>query len=683
MATLAEIRAQFPQYADLSDSQLADAMHKKFYADMPRAAFYQKVGLKADAPEGRSTAAQIGRAVALPVKGLENSVLETVGAIPDLVSAGFRGLGIPAPAPGAYTQGLKNLLMPGAEKLQPEGDMEKALQGVGQGVGDAASFFVPAAAAGRAAQAGGLTQRVGQALATQPVLQATAGGIGGAVSQASDSPIMGGAAAMAVPLGAAAAQGATTVTKRGLSAIFPQASEQVVNKNIAKTFENVDTGEARKRLADLVDAKEPVSMLQLGDESTKRLARSVAGAPGEGGNIAAARLKEQRLGMSDRVRGDVNRAFKGDEYFAQEDKLLKSLSANANEAYGAFRKQVPYVWSKDMAEMFNGRPSMRDAIGAAMKNAAEEGKPFGITRAKDGKFMTAEDFQKGEGISALTSSAVDDVKKALDGIIDSNRNEFTGGLNKYGALVVKTKEDFLRAVESADKSGLYKAARQQYAGDAEVIQALRDGREFAKMDPREIRQFMTGASFGEKDAFRTGMQDAIEKAVKQTKGDKTKALFRKDEWTDDQLKAALDPKDYKALKQRIDARKQGFEDTTFVSARTGSQTQLRQADDASLENNTLDALAEVAKGSTIRSAIVNKMIDPMQRRLQGVTEQTAPAYARQLFEGNPEKLREFLNALETRRSPIMGGLKGKSYYGPFAGALGSQAKSPIMDWVNE
>lgn len=114
MATIAEIRAQFPQYADLSDSQLADAMHKKFYADMPREVFYQKVGLKADTPEGRSTAAQVARAVALPVKGLENSVLETVGAIPDLVSAGFRGFGIPAPAPGAYTQGLKSLLMPGA-----------------------------------------------------------------------------------------------------------------------------------------------------------------------------------------------------------------------------------------------------------------------------------------------------------------------------------------------------------------------------------------------------------------------------------------------------------------------------------------------------------------------------------------------------------------------------------------
>ncbi len=42
-----QIRRQFPQYDDLSDEQLAGAVHKKFYSDMPRAEFDQRVGLKA------------------------------------------------------------------------------------------------------------------------------------------------------------------------------------------------------------------------------------------------------------------------------------------------------------------------------------------------------------------------------------------------------------------------------------------------------------------------------------------------------------------------------------------------------------------------------------------------------------------------------------------------------------
>lgn len=52
MASLAEIRQQYPQYEDMSDRQLADALHKKFYSDMDRAEFDQKMGVAVTAPEG-------------------------------------------------------------------------------------------------------------------------------------------------------------------------------------------------------------------------------------------------------------------------------------------------------------------------------------------------------------------------------------------------------------------------------------------------------------------------------------------------------------------------------------------------------------------------------------------------------------------------------------------------------
>lgn len=46
MATLAEIRSQFPQYEDMSDGQLADALYSKFYSDMDRGEFDRKIGLR-------------------------------------------------------------------------------------------------------------------------------------------------------------------------------------------------------------------------------------------------------------------------------------------------------------------------------------------------------------------------------------------------------------------------------------------------------------------------------------------------------------------------------------------------------------------------------------------------------------------------------------------------------------
>ncbi len=54
MPTIAEVRQKYPQYSDMSDGDLAGALHAKYYSDMPRAEFDKKVGLSADekiAPE--------------------------------------------------------------------------------------------------------------------------------------------------------------------------------------------------------------------------------------------------------------------------------------------------------------------------------------------------------------------------------------------------------------------------------------------------------------------------------------------------------------------------------------------------------------------------------------------------------------------------------------------------------
>ena len=47
MATLAEFRAQYPQYDAVPDLALADSLHQKFYAKMPKMDFYKTIGLSA------------------------------------------------------------------------------------------------------------------------------------------------------------------------------------------------------------------------------------------------------------------------------------------------------------------------------------------------------------------------------------------------------------------------------------------------------------------------------------------------------------------------------------------------------------------------------------------------------------------------------------------------------------
>lgn len=62
MPSIAEIRQQYPQYQDMSDQQLADAMHKKFYSDMPQDDFYKRIGFQSQQPSVAEDVAKSGAA---------------------------------------------------------------------------------------------------------------------------------------------------------------------------------------------------------------------------------------------------------------------------------------------------------------------------------------------------------------------------------------------------------------------------------------------------------------------------------------------------------------------------------------------------------------------------------------------------------------------------------------------
>ncbi len=53
--SMKDIRAKFPQYDDVSDEELAKAVHEKFYSDIPFREFQQKVGLPVDFSFSRMT----------------------------------------------------------------------------------------------------------------------------------------------------------------------------------------------------------------------------------------------------------------------------------------------------------------------------------------------------------------------------------------------------------------------------------------------------------------------------------------------------------------------------------------------------------------------------------------------------------------------------------------------------
>lgn len=140
--------------------------------------------------------------------GANQRIANVVGALPDLYDRGLQAAGIPRLF-GNETQTASQRLLGGINSLvgtppAPQGTAERLARGAGGGLVDAATVLLPAAGVARATQAAGqapsLLNRAATALAAQPGSQIAAGMAGGAVGEATGSPLLGAAASLATPL---------------------------------------------------------------------------------------------------------------------------------------------------------------------------------------------------------------------------------------------------------------------------------------------------------------------------------------------------------------------------------------------------------------------------------------------------------------------------------------------------
>lgn len=302
---LQKFRAQYPQYDDLSDSQLADGIYKKFYTDMPREEFDGKLGL---APE-RSMAEEGLRKAEYASRGFVDSAANTIGALPDLVSQGTNALGLTDLPDNYYSDALKSGFNTVGETLSAplnamapdamQGEMstaDKFAYGSGKGAGDAASFFVPAAAISKTANAGGTTARVANEVAKQKGMQVAAGITGGGVAESSGSDAAGLAAAMLTP-GAKAVPGMVRNARdasKAKSAIINSAPTQQALKSAGNA--------AYKKASEISGRVKPESFSGLLDELDNIAMKEGAAeglTPKVFGALKAARSRVGEMGVDD------------------------------------------------------------------------------------------------------------------------------------------------------------------------------------------------------------------------------------------------------------------------------------------------------------------------------------------------------------------------------------------------
>jgi len=147
--TITEIREKYPQYVDMSDQQLADALHTKHYSDMPIDEFYSKIGLNKNIeptklPETKSFTDALRQSMANTASNAIAQGLEQV--FPKSLQANF-GRGVAQGAEESTERGVRGLSqLFGGD--QPQGKLpesEGLLQSGGRALGNIGGYGVMSA----------------------------------------------------------------------------------------------------------------------------------------------------------------------------------------------------------------------------------------------------------------------------------------------------------------------------------------------------------------------------------------------------------------------------------------------------------------------------------------------------------------------------------------------------------
>lgn len=252
------------------------------------------------------------------------------------------------------------------------------------------------------------------------------------------------------------------------------------------------------------------------DPALVDLAETVAQRSGPSARRVEDVLGRQTEGSRERTYGQIRQGLgtRNRNYYADEDKMLSNLRQQASTAYDEAYNFGP-VDDQRIARVLE-TPTFRrfyDRAREIAENEAMAAELRGESAAAVARYRLPQIYGPQQSSNALTEipdvRTLDYIKRGIDATIDRG---FRGeGISTAEAKGLRDlRRVFVNAIDEAttDANGFspYRAARQAYAGDLEVLDALRTGmRDFRKLDHEEVAKMVKGMSDAEKDAFRTGV----------------------------------------------------------------------------------------------------------------------------------------------------------------------------------
>lgn len=411
----------------------------------------------------------------------------------------------------------------------------------------------------------------------------------------------------------------------------------------------------------------PTTGIDVGDYGALRGLGDSAMTPGNPETTALYKSTVKRqAGARDRVEGQVNKALAPDEYFQKMKDLKSELNTNSDPMYRELEKNFPYLKSDALMQMMS-TPSGKQAVKDAVK--AIRDKPGATLGKQDAMGM----------VTKPSIEFLDQVKQSLDDMI--MKEEGTGpnyqptGKGRRLRKLRNSLRDEVDRLTTDPKTGVsaYKEARSQYAGDIEIMDAMRLGREdFLKKQPQELAPLIQGMSFSEKDALRTGVAQRLFETIRGNGGKgniASKIIDAPD--MQERLKLLFDnPNQYKVFAEALKAESKNYDNSRSTIA-AGRRAQTMSQTDPSIAKKVVKDAPTLGIKSPVQWVL--RAI----RRSPQMDKKDAAQIIQMLNTSNPKEIDKIAANLAPKvgRTAFRKSMKGKAgYAGAAIGAIYPLAK---------
>jgi len=280
-------------------------------------------------------------------------------------------------------------------------------------------------------------------------------------------------------------------------------------------------------------ARGEATLADIGENTAALLRRSTA-APGAARRETKAALAGREVERIPRVSEDLRTLMSGSkDFYTDVTDLIKKRSTDAEALYQAAWDAAPSfspATAPDIARLRN-LPSFQQAMKAGARRMEDQG--IDITDPKN------------------TLRALHETKLALDDMIESAMT--SDRTANQAKILIGMKERLLKDMEKAAPE--YKIAREAFAGDSEMLTAMKEGQRIYQLPEMEMRKLVDRFkdSPSEYDAFRAGISQAMLEKLRAAgpTADPAKTILSRD--MEAKLRRAFRDDDaFDLFKQRLD-----------------------------------------------------------------------------------------------------------------------------------